>query len=178
MFGQFVIGPPGAGKTTYCDGMQQMMTGLKRKNIIVNLDPANDLLPYDCAVDVRDLISVEAVMDEFNLGPNGGLVFAMEYIDEHFDWLVSEIKKYTQKRDVYILFDCPGQVELYACHDIMNNITTKLMKQFDLRLTCVHLIDSTLCTDGFRYLSAVLVALTSMTHLEMAHVNILNGYFG
>lgn len=27
MFGQLVIGPPGAGKTTYCKAMQEFLTG-------------------------------------------------------------------------------------------------------------------------------------------------------
>ena len=31
MFGQVVIGPPGAGKTTYCKAMQQFLTALGRK---------------------------------------------------------------------------------------------------------------------------------------------------
>lgn len=30
-FGQFVIGPPGSGKTTYCHGMSQFMRATKRK---------------------------------------------------------------------------------------------------------------------------------------------------
>ena len=31
MFGQLVIGPPGSGKTTYCNGMQQYLLSLGRK---------------------------------------------------------------------------------------------------------------------------------------------------
>lgn len=38
---------------------------------MVNLDPGNDLLPYECAVDVMELIRLEDAMEEFNLGPNG-----------------------------------------------------------------------------------------------------------
>jgi GTPase SAR1 family protein len=72
-FGQLVIGPPGSGKTTYCHGMLQFLQGLKRRVVLVNLDPANDVLPYIPDVDVRDLVSLDAVMDEFKLGPNGGL---------------------------------------------------------------------------------------------------------
>ena len=71
-FGQLVIGPPGAGKTTYCNGMQQYLGLLGRKVAVVNLDPANDALPYDCAVDVRELVSLEEVQEETGLGPNGG----------------------------------------------------------------------------------------------------------
>jgi GTPase SAR1 family protein len=71
-FGQLVIGPPGAGKTTYCNGMQQYLGLLGRKVAVVNLDPANDALPYECAVDVRELVSLEEVQEETGLGPNGG----------------------------------------------------------------------------------------------------------
>ena len=44
MFGQLVIGPPGSGKSTYCHGLHQFLNGVERKTIVVNLDPANDLL--------------------------------------------------------------------------------------------------------------------------------------
>ena len=48
-FGQIVIGPPGAGKTTYCDSMSQLLQGLNRKVAILNIDPANEgeALPYE-----------------------------------------------------------------------------------------------------------------------------------
>lgn len=39
---------------------------------LVNLDPANDGLPYSPAVDVGDLVDLDAVMDQLHLGPNGG----------------------------------------------------------------------------------------------------------
>ena len=31
-------------------------------------------------VDIRDLVSLEDVMEELDLGPNGGLVYCFEYI--------------------------------------------------------------------------------------------------
>lgn len=71
-FGQLVVGPPGSGKSTYCHGMQQFLTALGRKVAVINLDPANDSLPYESAVDIMDLISLEEVMRETSLGPNGG----------------------------------------------------------------------------------------------------------
>ena len=43
-----------------------------RKTIIVNLDPANDVLPYECAIDLKSLITLDDVMSVHNLGPNGG----------------------------------------------------------------------------------------------------------
>ena len=46
MFGQIVIGPPGSGKTTYCNGMSQFLTALGRKVAVINIDPANDNIPF------------------------------------------------------------------------------------------------------------------------------------
>ena len=45
---------------------------LHRKPIVVNLDPANDDLPYTCSVDIAELITLDDVMDAYGLGPNGG----------------------------------------------------------------------------------------------------------
>ena len=47
-FGQLVVGPPGSGKTTYCDGMQQFYRATGRKVALINLDPANDNIRYNC----------------------------------------------------------------------------------------------------------------------------------
>ena len=44
----------------------------RRPAAIVNLDPANDTLPYECAVNICDLIQLNDVAESFDLGPNGG----------------------------------------------------------------------------------------------------------
>ncbi|KGQ01313.1 hypothetical protein PAAG_11992 [Paracoccidioides lutzii Pb01] len=56
-FAQLVIGPPGSGKSTYCDGMQQFMSAIGRKCSVVNLDPANDKTSCTPAFDVRELVN-------------------------------------------------------------------------------------------------------------------------
>ena len=38
--GQIVCGPPGAGKSTYCNGMIQFFNAIGRKAVLINLDPA------------------------------------------------------------------------------------------------------------------------------------------
>ena len=56
---------------------------------MVNLDPAAEYFAYNPDVDIRELISIEDVMEDedLRLGPNGGLVFCMEHLVENFDWL-------------------------------------------------------------------------------------------
>ena len=46
---------------------------MNRKVAVVNLDPANDQLPYQCAINIEDLVTLENVMNELGLGPNGGV---------------------------------------------------------------------------------------------------------
>ncbi|XP_033877756.2 GPN-loop GTPase 2-like [Acipenser ruthenus] len=170
MFGQVVIGPPGSGKTTYCLGMQEFLTKLGRKVVVVNLDPANDGLPYQCSVDIAELVTLDAVMDGLKLGPNGGLIYCMEYLEANFDWLE---KKLEQFKGCYFLFDCPGQVELYTHQNSVKNIFAQLTK-WNFRLTAVHLVDSHYCADPAKFISVLCTSLSTMLHVELPHVNILS----
>ena len=56
-FAQLVIGPPGSGKTTYCNAMKEFLDGAGRKTVIVNLDPANEFIPYECAINISELVA-------------------------------------------------------------------------------------------------------------------------
>jgi len=169
-FGQVVVGPPGSGKTTYCNGMFQFLSSLKRDVAIVNMDPANDVLPYPCAVDISELISLEDVMNHLKLGPNGGLVYCMEYLDQNVDWLKAKLD---ELKDKYIIFDFPGQVELFTHHNSVKNILDKLTS-WDLRLTAVHLVDSHYCTDPGKFVAVLLTSLNTMLQLGLPHVNVLS----
>jgi len=51
------------------------------------LDPANEHFKYQCDIDIKNLITLDDAMEEMDLGPNGGLVFCMEYLCENFYWL-------------------------------------------------------------------------------------------
>ena len=42
-------------------------------------------------IDIRDLISLDDVQEELKYGPNGGLVYCMEYLIENIDWLMDEL---------------------------------------------------------------------------------------
>ncbi|KAJ1984194.1 hypothetical protein H4R33_004475 [Dimargaris cristalligena] len=172
-FAQLVIGPPGAGKTTYCHGMQQFLTALGREVILVNLDPANDHLPYDCAIDLTELITLEDTMDELGLGPNGGLIYCMEYLADHMDWLLGRLAEYSPQ--AYYIFDCPGQVELYTHHpQFRDQVIGQLIKQRDFRFAAVNLVDAHHCTDAAKFISVLLLSLKTMVWLELPHVNVLS----
>ena len=56
--------------------------------------------------DIRDLISIDDAVEEMKLGPNGGLVFCIEYLSQNMEWLEDELSQFDE--DGYFLFDCPG----------------------------------------------------------------------
>ena len=56
-------------------------------------------------------------------GPNGGLMFCMEYLLENLDWLHEGLGDY---EDDYVIFDCPGQIELYAHSPVMRRLVDAL----------------------------------------------------
>eukprot|EP00965_Chrysotila_dentata_P052134 1730040-Pleurochrysis_carterae.AAC.5 len=113
VFGQVVIGPPGSGKTTYCQGMRQLLEALGRKVAVVNLDPANERMPYTAELDIAELISVEGAVETCGLGPNGALVYCLEYLATNIDWLLDKLEELS---DCYVLFDMPGQVSKLQRH--------------------------------------------------------------
>ena len=67
---QLVIGPAGVGKSTYCQAMQEHGAASRNKVHVANLDPAAESFGYAVAFDIRDLISLEDVMEETHGGLN------------------------------------------------------------------------------------------------------------
>ena len=169
--------------------MKEILEQLDRPVAIINIDPANDLLPYKPDVDIQSLVKTEEVMETMNLGPNGGLVYAMEFLEANIDWLITQItrlkideKKFPKRietmKQPYLLFDCPGQIELYTHHDSFRKIVQRLTQRkdssIDLRLVAVYLLDSHYTSDSGKFVSSLMSTLSAMLHLELPHVNVLS----
>ncbi|XP_037609176.1 GPN-loop GTPase 3 [Sebastes umbrosus] len=170
-FAQLVMGPAGSGKSTYCSTMLQHLGTLNRSAHVVNLDPAAEHFDYPVMADIRELIQVDDVMEDPSLrfGPNGGLVFCMEYFANNFDWLEESLG---HVEDDYILFDCPGQIELYTHLPVMRQLVEHL-QQMEFRVCGVFLVDSQFMVESFKFISGVMAALSAMVSLEIPQVNIM-----
>ncbi|KAK0547493.1 hypothetical protein OC846_004123 [Tilletia horrida] len=171
-FGQVVVGSPGSGKTTYCYGLQQYFNAINRPVAIVNLDPANHSVPYDAALSLSQLITVQDVMEELQLGPNGAMLYCLEYLEANLDsWLIPNLQKMTQE---YVVFDLPGQVELSTNHPSLRRILERLTRSEHYNLVALHLVDASHITDASRYISLLLLSLRAMLTLELPHINVLS----
>ncbi|VDN03719.1 unnamed protein product [Thelazia callipaeda] len=169
MFGQVVIGAPGSGKTTYCNGMSYILPQLGRPVICVNLDPANDHLPYKCDIDIRELVTVNDVCSRLKLGPNGALRYCMQTLKKNIEWLRLKLSH----MEGYLLMDFPGQLELYSNDDCITSIIHS-MEKWGYRLVAVHLSDSLYCSDIGKFISVLLSALSVMINLECTQINVLS----
>ena len=76
----FVVGTAGAGKSSLVTSFQRWSRFLETEVIAVNLDPGAERVHYDAEFDVRDLISLTEVMDEYDLGPNGAQILAADLL--------------------------------------------------------------------------------------------------
>lgn len=189
-YAQLVIGPAGSGKvniniitpkelvyrsifqSTYCSTMAEHGANTNRNIEVVNLDPAAEYFDYTPSVDIRTLISLDDVMDdeELRFGPNGGLVFCIEYLLENSDWLHEQLG---DGDDEYILFDCPGQIELYTHLTAVKNLVA-LLQNWGFNICTVFLVDVQFMVDGAKFLSGTMAALSVMVNLELPHINILS----
>ncbi|ANQ07491.1 ATP binding protein [Plasmodium coatneyi] len=169
-FGQLIIGPPGSGKSTYVAGVEHILKQINRKLVLINLDPFVENDVYKADVNISELVDIKKVFCDLGLGPNGTLIYCMEYLLTNFDWLEEKLNEH---KDHYLLIDTPGQVELYTHNDALRKIVQKMTK-INCRLTSVHIVDSTLCSDNYKYVSALLLSLCSQIHLELPHVNVFS----
>lgn len=92
---------------------------------MVNLDPANDRTSYPCPLDVRNLVTLEQIMADDSLGPNGAVLYALEELEHNLDWLREGLQDLGED---YVLFDCPGQVELFTHHSSLRNVFFQIQK--------------------------------------------------
>lgn len=137
-------------------------------------------------LDIRELISVEDVLgeEELSMGPNGSLVYCMEYLANNLDWLHEQLD---EGEDDYFLFDCPGnflllvknpvtifgQIELYSHLPVMRQITMAL-QQWNFNVCTTFILDTSFCMDPNKFISASLTTLSTQVSMMTPSVNVLS----
>lgn len=170
-FGQVVLGPAGSGKSTYCSELHRYCQDTRRVVHIVNLDPAAEDFKYPVSIDIRELISVDDVAVELAMGPNGALVYCMEFLLKNVEWLEDKLEGYIDND--YLIFDLPGQIELYTHFPFMRSLIRKL-ESLDFRIQALYLLDSQFMADPAKFFGGCITALSAMVQLEVSHVNVLS----
>ena len=169
-YAQLIIGPAGSGKSTYCKIMQDHCENIKRTIKIINLDPAAEKFKYKCDLDIRELINIDEVMKKKKLGPNGALIYCMEYLYDNIEFLT---EYFDNKGDnYYYLIDCPGQLELYSHSDIMKKITNYLKKN-GFSIVSIFCLDCTFLQEQSKFISGNVLSLATMIQMELPHLTVM-----
>ncbi|PQE06355.1 GPN-loop GTPase 3 protein [Rutstroemia sp. NJR-2017a WRK4] len=173
-FGVLVMGPAGAGKTTFCTALINHLQTDRRSCFYVNLDPAAEDFTHEPDLDIKDLISLEDVMEEMGLGPNGGLIYCFEFLLENLDFLSEALDPLTE--EYLIIIDMPGQIELYTHIPILPALVKYLTRTgaLDINLCAAYLLEATFVVDRAKFFAGTLSAMSAMIMLEVPHVNILS----
>ena len=173
-FGVLVMGPAGAGKTTFSNSLIQHLQSTRRSCFYVNLDPAAENFAYQPDLDIRELITLEDVMEELGLGPNGGLIYCFEFLLQNLEFLSEALDPLSE--EYLIIFDMPGQIELYTHIPLLPSLTQFLSHQgpLNINLCAAYLLESTFVIDKAKFFAGTLSAMSAMLMLEIPHVNILS----
>jgi GTPase SAR1 family protein len=164
----FVVGTAGSGKSTLVGAFTRWLELHREDAMAVNLDPGAIVLPYAANVDVRDYIKVETVMEEYGLGPNGGLMLASDMVAGILEQLTADIEDFAP--DICIV-DTPGQMELFAFRNIGALISEGLT---DYEKGVLYLFDSGFSQDPLNYVMNMFLASAINTRFLLPQFQLLS----
>ncbi|EAQ90915.1 hypothetical protein CHGG_02850 [Chaetomium globosum CBS 148.51] len=173
-YGVMVMGPAGVGKSTFCGSLITHLQLNRRSTFYINLDPAAEHFQHAPDLDIKDLITVDDVMEELQLGPNGGLIYCFEYLLQNLDFISDALESLTE--EYLIIIDMPGQIELYTHVPLLPPLVKFLTQPgaLDIRLCAAYLLESTFVLDKAKYFAGTLSAMSAMMMLGVPHLNILS----
>ena len=168
VFIAFIIGTAGSGKSFLTSVLVEKMRQEKQKAATLNLDPGVINLPYSPDIDVRDYVTVDAIMEEYGLGPNGALIMATDMIASEIEHLKEEIEDL--EPDILIA-DTPGQMELFAFRASGPFIAHGLS---DEPKAIVYLFDSVFSFNPLNYISNMFLSSAVYIRFLLPQIHVLS----
>mmetsp|Transcript_25992 Transcript_25992/g.52133 ORF Transcript_25992/g.52133 Transcript_25992/m.52133 type:complete len:256 (+) Transcript_25992:126-893(+) len=169
----FILGTPGSGKTTMLEVAKKYFQMSGRKIFYGNLDPGIHLKLEKTDLDIRELISLPEISTELHLGPNGAIIFIIEFLDKNLDWFEAKIEKLSLlENPFHLCIDFPGQIELYTHHPSLKNLVKRLKKNH-LEVKGVFLTDFFLSKDTTVNHGIFLNSLLVIFNLEISCIHLL-----
>jgi hypothetical protein len=164
----FIIGTAGAGKSSFTAAFAEWLRLAKQDVSTVNLDPGAITLPYSPDVDVRNLVNLENLMEEYRLGPNGALIMAADLIADETERLAREIEEL--QSDI-VLVDTSGQMELFAFRASGPYIASELTEE---PKTIVYLFDSVFSVNPLNYVSNLFLSTAVYNRFFLPQLHLIS----
>ncbi|KAF9483690.1 hypothetical protein BDN70DRAFT_873541 [Pholiota conissans] len=167
------IGMAGAGKSTFVQRMNSYLHSQQPPSppYIVNLDPAVTYVPYEPNIDIRDTVNYQEVMKQYNLGPNGGILTALNLFTTKFDQVLSLIEQRADSVD-YVILDTPGQIEIFTWSASGAIITDAVASS--LPTVVAYIIDTPRTTAPATFMSNMLYACSILYKTKLPFILVFN----
>ncbi len=165
----FIVGTAGSGKSTLTSAFNDWLKAQEQSTLLVNLDPAAQMLPYEPDVDVRDFVDYDRIMSTRKLGPNAALVASIREVTRYIEELKEEIQSFNPD---FILVDTPGQLELFAFRQegliLAENIGVKGRK------IMIFVLDPMFCTSVKNFVSSMFLSASIYFTFGLPMIHALN----
>ena len=139
--------------------------------ITLNLDPGVKTISYAPDIDIRDFIVLEEVMEEYGLGPNGGMILASDLMVNFLDDIKDEIDEINPD---WIFVDTAGQLELFAFRETGPLIASALGFG-DVQRSVSFLFDSNFVLRPNGFISTLLLAASVQFRFRnIPQINVLS----
>lgn len=165
------IGMAGSGKTTFMQRLNAHLHERKSSPYIINLDPAVANLAYTPNIDIRNTVNYKEVMKQYSLGPNGGILTALNLFTTKFDQVLDIVDKKKSSLD-YLLIDTPGQIEIFTWSASGAIITETLAVSYPT--VVAYIIDTPRTTAPATFMSNMLYACSILYKSKLPFVLVFN----
>lgn len=165
------LGMAGSGKTTFVQRVNSYLHARKTPPYVINLDPAVHEVPYPANIDIRDTVNYKEVMKKYGLGPNGGIVTALNLFTTRFNEVMNFIEKRSSQCK-YVIFDTPGQIEVFTWSASGAIISESLASSFPTVI--VYVLDSARSVSPVTFMSNMLYACSILYKMKLPFVVVMN----
>ncbi|KAK3563673.1 hypothetical protein QTP86_034100 [Hemibagrus guttatus] len=166
-----VLGMAGSGKTTFVQRLTSHLHSKKSPPYVINLDPAVHEVPFPANIDIRDTVNYKEVMKQYGLGPNGGIVTALNLFATRFDQVMKFIEKRQQEHQ-YVLIDTPGQIEVFTWSASGTIITEALASSFPC--VVMYVMDTSRSVNPVTFMSNMLYACSILYKTRLPFIVVMN----
>ncbi|RXW21411.1 hypothetical protein EST38_g4421 [Candolleomyces aberdarensis] len=167
------IGMAGAGKSTFVQRINSYLHSLDPPSppYILNLDPAVTHVPYEANIDIRDTVDYQEVMKQYNLGPNGGILTALNLFTTKFDQVLRLVEKRAEEVN-HVILDTPGQIEIFTWSASGSIITDAIASS--LPTVVAYVIDTPRTTAPATFMSNMLYACSILYKTKLPFILVFN----
>uniref|UniRef100_A0A672F9Y0 GPN-loop GTPase n=1 Tax=Salarias fasciatus TaxID=181472 RepID=A0A672F9Y0_SALFA len=166
-----VLGMAGSGKTTFVQRLTAHLHSHTCPPYVINLDPAVHSVPFPANIDIRDTVNYKQVMQQYGLGPNGGIVTALNLFATRFDQVMQFLEK-KQQNHRFVLIDTPGQIEVFTWSASGTIITEALASSFPC--VVLYVMDTSRSVSPVTFMSNMLYACSILYKTKLPFIVVMN----